>query len=83
MLLHALLDQDIVPVIPPLGSDGEGQSYRLNSDSVAVEVARALQAVKLIYLTTFEGIQRPHVAGGRPGGGVAAAAVGRGGGGAS
>ena len=57
-LLHALLEQDIVPVIPPLGSDGEGHSYRLNSDSVAVEVARALQAVKLIYLTTFEGIQR-------------------------
>jgi amino-acid N-acetyltransferase len=58
-LLHALLNQDIVPVIPPLGVDGEGQSYRLNSDGVAVEVARALQAVKLIYLTTFEGIQAP------------------------
>lgn len=58
-LLHALLRQDIVPVIPPLGVDGEGRSYRLNSDSVAVEVARALQAVKLIYLTTFEGIQTP------------------------
>jgi amino-acid N-acetyltransferase len=59
VLLHALLDQDIVPVIPPLGCDGEGRSYRLNSDSVAVEVARALQAVKLIYLTIFEGIQLP------------------------
>jgi amino-acid N-acetyltransferase len=58
-LLHALLDQDIVPVIPPLGCDGEGRSYRLNSDGVAVEVARALEAVKLIYLTTFEGIQAP------------------------
>jgi amino-acid N-acetyltransferase len=58
-LLHALLHQDIVPVIPPLGIDGEGRSYRLNSDSVAVEVARALQAVKLIYLTTFAGIQAP------------------------
>jgi amino-acid N-acetyltransferase len=58
-LLQALLAQDIVPVIPPLGVDGEGRSYRLNSDSVAVEVARALQAVKLIYLTTFEGVQAP------------------------
>jgi amino-acid N-acetyltransferase len=58
-LLHALLHQDIVPIIPPLGVDGEGRSYRLNSDGVAVEVARALQAVKLIYLTTFEGIQAP------------------------
>jgi amino-acid N-acetyltransferase len=58
-LLQALLTQDIVPVIPPLGVDGEGRSYRLNSDGVAVEVARALQAVKLIYLTTFEGIEAP------------------------
>jgi amino-acid N-acetyltransferase len=56
VLLHALLNQDIVPVIPPLGCDGEGHSYRLNSDSVAVEVAGALQAVKLIYLTTSAGV---------------------------
>lgn len=57
-LLQALLDKGIVPVIPPLGCDGEGHSYRLNSDAVAVEVARALRAVKLIYLTTFDGIRR-------------------------
>src|SRR5215831_7302866 len=31
-LLRALLEHDIVPVIPPLGSDGEGNTYRLNSD---------------------------------------------------
>jgi len=55
-LLQALLDQDIVPVIPPLGCDGEGHTYRLNSDAVAMEVARALHAVKLIYLTTHAGI---------------------------
>jgi len=57
-LLKALLDHDIVPVIPPLGSDGEGSTYRLNSDAVAVEVARALGAVKLIYLTITPGIMR-------------------------
>jgi amino-acid N-acetyltransferase len=55
-LLRALLANDIVPVVPPLGSDGEGVTYRLNSDAVAVEVANALQAVKLIYLTTMPGI---------------------------
>src|SRR5262249_945906 len=55
-LLQSLLDRDIIPVIPPIGIDGEGSSYRLNSDSVAVEIARALHAVKLIYLTTFEGV---------------------------
>jgi amino-acid N-acetyltransferase len=55
-LLRALLANDIVPVVPPLGSDGEGSTYRLNSDAVAVEVANALQAAKLIYLTTMPGI---------------------------
>jgi amino-acid N-acetyltransferase len=55
-LLQALLEKDIVPVVSPIGCDGEGHSYRLNSDGVAVEVARALQAVKLIYLTTHRGI---------------------------
>src|SRR5262245_47090776 len=55
-LLQALLEHDIVPIIPPLGCDGEGRTYRLNSDAVAVEVARALRAVKLIYLTTGPGI---------------------------
>ncbi len=50
-MLQALLEHDIVPVIPPLGCDGEGRTYRLNSDAVAVEVARALRAVKLIYLS--------------------------------
>ncbi|PYQ23996.1 MAG: amino-acid N-acetyltransferase [Acidobacteria bacterium] len=57
VLLQALLERDIVPVIPPLGCDGEGNTYRLNSDAVAVEVARALHAVKLIYLTNYPGIE--------------------------
>lgn len=57
-LLADLLGHDIVPVIPPLGCDGEGGTYRVNSDSVAFEVARALQAVKLIYLTTAGGVHR-------------------------
>src|SRR5262249_13427769 len=57
-LLHSLLANDIVPVIPPLGCDGEGHTYRLNSDAVAVEVAKTLRAAKLIYLSTTPGIHR-------------------------
>jgi amino-acid N-acetyltransferase len=56
--IQALLDHDFIPVIPPLGCDGEGNTYRLNSDAVAVEVARTLNAVKLVYLTTSPGISR-------------------------
>src|SRR5258708_5992801 len=58
-LLRALMEHDVIPVIPPLGTDGEGNTFRLNSDTVAVEVARALQSVKLIYLTTYPGIVLP------------------------
>src|SRR5207302_1095398 len=62
--LRSLLDNDIVPVIPPLGCDGEGNTYRVNSDAVAVEVAKSLAAVKLIYLTNTAGIlwRRPDAA---------------------
>ncbi|MEO6052628.1 MAG: amino-acid N-acetyltransferase [Chthoniobacterales bacterium] len=44
------LNEGIIPVIPPLGFDGEGRTYRVNSDTIAVEVAEALQAAKIIFL---------------------------------
>ena len=56
-LLESLLKSDIVPVVPPLGCDGEGHTYRLNSDTVAVEVAKALHATKLIFLALAPGIR--------------------------
>ncbi len=55
-LLQVLLNQAIVPVVPPLGFDGDGKTYRVNSDSVAVELAKALGAIKLIYITTYDGL---------------------------
>ena len=55
-LLQTLLAQGIIPVVPPLGFDGDGNTYRVNSDSVAVEVAKALGAIKLIFITTADGI---------------------------
>ena len=55
-LLRTLVSQDLVPVVSPVGADGEGRSYRLNSDHVAVEVAGALNAAKLIFLSTQPGI---------------------------
>lgn len=57
-LLQTLLQQGITPVIPPLGFDGEGRTYRVNSDGVAVAVAEALKAVKVIFVTTYDGLFR-------------------------
>ena len=56
-LLQTLLNQGIIPVVPPLGFDGDGKTYRVNSDSVAVAVAEALKATKLIYITADDGLK--------------------------
>ncbi len=56
-LLRTLFEEGIVPVIPPLGFDGNGNTYRLNSDAVAVEVARALGAVKLMFICPHHGLE--------------------------
>jgi amino-acid N-acetyltransferase len=49
--LQQLLDKGVIPVIAPLGFDGDGRTFRVNSDGVAMEVAEALKAAKLIYVT--------------------------------
>ncbi len=55
-LLAALLERGVIPVVPPLGFDGSGRTFRVNSDSIAVSIAEALDAVKLIFVTSQDGI---------------------------
>lgn len=55
-LFQTLLAQGIVPVVPPLGFDGDGRTYRVNSDHMAVAIAEALKAAKLIFITTTDGL---------------------------
>jgi amino-acid N-acetyltransferase len=55
-MLQTLLGQGIVPVVPPLGFDGDGKTYRVNSDGVALAVAEALKATKLIFITAQDGL---------------------------
>jgi len=60
--LMLMLEEGIVPVIPPLGFDGEGRTYRVNSDAIAVEVAEALHATKVIFLTDpASGVSSPQL----------------------
>jgi amino-acid N-acetyltransferase len=54
--LLQLLDKGVIPVIAPLGFDGDGRTFRVNSDGVALEVAEALKAAKLIYVTNHAGL---------------------------
>jgi amino-acid N-acetyltransferase len=56
-LLEPLLNQSIVPVVSPIGFSSDGKAYRANSDSVALAVAVALNAVKLIFITPEDGLR--------------------------
>lgn len=58
--LELLLKEGIIPVIPPLGFDGEGRTYRVNSDGIALEVAEALHAAKIIFLSADEVVSGTH-----------------------
>ena len=61
-MLQKLLDHGIIPVLPPLGFDGDGKTYRVNSDGVALAAAEALKASKLMFIGTRDGIPvRDHV----------------------
>lgn len=56
-ILDLLCNDQWIPVIAPIGTDEEGNSYNVNADTVASEVAAAVKAEKLILLTDVEGIK--------------------------
>jgi len=56
-MLETLLNDGITPVVPPLGFDSEGHTYRLNSDHVAVSIAQALSAVKILFMCPIDGLR--------------------------
>lgn len=55
-LIKSLLAQGIIPLVTPILCDRDGVSLRANSDSVAADLAVALGASKIIYLTPFPGL---------------------------
>lgn len=55
-LIEILESKDYIPVIAPIGSDDNGQSYNINADHAAYAIAKALKAEKLIYLTDTDGV---------------------------
>jgi len=55
-LLDTLLANNFVPVVSPVGVDGQGNTYNINADYAASAVAGALSAQKLVFLTDVEGI---------------------------
>ncbi len=55
-LFSQLLDSQTIPVATPIAFNRDGASLRLNSDHLAAELASKLNASKLIYMTTQDGL---------------------------
>ena len=55
-VIHSLLAAGFIPVISPIGLGAEGESFNINADVAASEVARALRAEKLMLLTNTPGV---------------------------
>ncbi|WP_294855465.1 acetylglutamate kinase [uncultured Oscillibacter sp.] len=52
----AMLDAGFIPVVAPVGTDGQGHTYNINGDTAAGKLASALGAEKLVLLTDIEGL---------------------------
>lgn len=55
-VLDALISNDFIPVIAPIGVDKQGRAYNINADTVAGKLAEVLQAEKLMLLTNVAGL---------------------------
>ncbi len=56
--LHELIAREAIPVVAPIGRGEDGAAYNVNADTAAGEIAAALHAEKLVFLTDVTGILR-------------------------
>lgn len=56
-LIELVAGDEYIPVIAPVGVGKDGQSYNINADTAASEIAASLKAEKLILLTDVEGVR--------------------------
>src|SRR2546427_8963183 len=54
--IRLLKENGFIPVIAPVGVGSQGETYNINADLVAGDIAAALGAEKLIHLTDVQGI---------------------------
>jgi acetylglutamate kinase len=61
-VLTTLRDAGFIPVIAPIGISRDGQTYNINADVAAGEIASALNAEKLLLLTDVDGVRDENAA---------------------
>lgn len=59
-LLNHLFDADMIPVIAPLGSGDNGETFNINGDTAAGSIAAALNADRLLLLTDVSGVKNTY-----------------------
>jgi acetylglutamate kinase len=56
-VIHTLSQNAIIPIIAPLGSGVNGETYNINGDTMAGAIAAALKADRLLLLTDVSGVK--------------------------
>ena len=56
-VLDLMAKDEYIPVVAPVGVGKDGHSYNINADTAAAEIAAALKAEKLIFLTDVDGVR--------------------------
>ncbi len=57
-LVEVLLENNYLPIISTIGMDSFGDTYNINADYVAGEIAEALKSEKLLFFTDVDGIYK-------------------------
>ena len=57
-MLEILAEDEYIPIVAPIGTGADGTAYNINADTAAGEIAAAMKAEKLIFLTDIDGIRR-------------------------
>ncbi len=57
-ILYDLIEKDFLPIVCPVGMDADYNSYNINADDAACEIAKAVNAEKLAFLTDIEGVYK-------------------------
>ncbi len=57
-VIYDLLSNDFLPIVAPIGLDDDFNTYNINADDAACEIAKAVGAEKLAFLTDIEGLYR-------------------------
>lgn len=57
-IVQTLINSSFIPVISPIGTDENGETYNINADHAAVEIAIALKANKHVFMTDIDGVRQ-------------------------